>query len=240
MDIYPAIDLRAGRCVRLQQGDYNRETVFSDDPVSVATEFVGQGADRLHLVDLDGAKAGHPVNGEVVRRIVRESGVPCQLGGGLRSEADLDAAFETGVRWSVLGTVALRDPAFAIRMAAKFPGQIVLGLDARDGFVATAGWLETSQTPAAELVRQFANAGFAAVVYTDIARDGMMQGPNVPALQAMRAATAIPVIASGGVSTAAHVHELRALGFAGCIVGRALYEGAVRLADILPARPAAT
>jgi len=233
MHIYPAIDLLGGRCVRLRQGDYSRETVFSDDPATVARQWVAQGADRLHLVDLDGAKAGRPVNGEVVRRIVSSAGVPCQLGGGIRTDADLEAVLGWGVRWTVLGTKALHEPGWVRRVADRHPARIVLGLDARNGFVATDGWLNTSATKATELAKLVEDAPLAAVVYTDIARDGMMGGPNFDALAELAAATRLPVIASGGVSDLDHVRRLNDAAAFGCIIGRALYEGQIRLSEAL-------
>jgi phosphoribosylformimino-5-aminoimidazole carboxamide ribotide isomerase len=233
MFIYPAIDILGGRCVRLRQGDYSRETVFSDDPAAVAQSWVAQGADRIHLVDLDGAKAGHPVNGDVIRRIVESAGVPCQLGGGIRSEADLEAVFGWGVRWAVLGTKALHEPGWVCRMADRHPARVVLGLDARGGFVATDGWLSTSSTAATALARQVESAPLAAVVYTDIAKDGMMGGPNFDALAEMRDAVKLPVIASGGVCDAEHVRCLAGMGLFGCIIGRALYEGRVNLSEVI-------
>lgn len=233
MLIYPAIDILNGRCVRLVQGDYSRETVFSDDPVSVARRWVEQGADRLHLVDLDGARAGRPVNGPVIRRIVEAVPVPCQLGGGVRSEGDLGEVLAWGVRWAVLGTKALQDPAWVRSAAGQHPGRIVLGLDARDGRVATNGWLNTSAVKAADLANQVQDAPLFAVVYTDIARDGMMAGPNTDALAEMRAATRLPVIASGGVSSLEQVRRLAEAGTFGCIVGRALYDGAFSLPEAL-------
>ena len=236
MIIYPAIDLLGGRCVRLVQGDYARETVFAADPTQPARAWVAQGADRLHLVDLDGAKAGHPVNGDAVRRIVEAAGVPCQLGGGIRTEADLETVFGWGVRWAVIGTRALQDPAWVRAMAEKYPDRVVLGLDARDGFVATDGWLNTSTTLATELAELVEAAPLAAVVYTDIATDGMMQGPNYEALAQMRAATRLPVIASGGVSDFAQAARLAASGTYAAIIGRALYEGALKLPDVLKLR----
>ncbi len=233
MLIYPAIDIRNGRCVRLVQGDYQRETVFSDDPVSVARRWVAEGADRLHLVDLDGAKAGQPVNGAVIRRIVESVGVPCQFGGGIRSEADLGGVLAWGVRWAVLGSKALSDPAWVRSAAGRHPGRIVLGLDARDGFVATDGWTSTSRVRAADLLNQVQDAPLAAVVYTDIARDGMMGGPNTDAIAELRAATQLPVIASGGVSTLEQVRRLAEAGTFGCVIGRALYEGSISLPEAL-------
>ncbi|MBX9622984.1 MAG: 1-(5-phosphoribosyl)-5-[(5-phosphoribosylamino)methylideneamino]imidazole-4-carboxamide isomerase [Gemmataceae bacterium] len=233
MILYPAIDLLGGRCVRLRQGDYSRETVFSDDPPAVARQWVAQGADRLHVVDLDGAKAGKPVNVPVIRRIVEVAGVPVQLGGGLRTDDDLAAAFDWGVRWAVLGTKALQDPGWIRTLANRYPGRIVLGLDAKDGFVATAGWLDVSRVRANDLAKQVADAPLAAVVYTDIATDGMMAGPNFDALAELRSAIDLPVIASGGVSTLDHLKRLADAGTPGCIVGRALYEGAFALSDAL-------
>ena len=233
MLIYPAIDLLAGRCVRLRQGDYSRETVFSADPAAVARHWVNLGADRLHVVDLDGAKAGKPVNGTLIRRIVEAAGVPVQLGGGLRSEEDLAAAFDWGVRWAVLGTRALQSPEFVRAAASRYPNRIVLGVDAKDGFVATDGWLEVSRVKAVDLARGSANAPLAAVVYTDIARDGMMSGPNFDALAEMQAAVALPVIASGGISTMAHLRRLMEGRTPGCIIGRALYEGTLDLTESL-------
>ena len=233
MFIYPAIDLLGGKCVRLRQGDYSQETVFSDDPAAVAKQWVARGADRLHLVDLDGAKAGKPVNGDVIRRIVAAVDVPCQLGGGIRSEADLETVFGWGVRWAVLGTRALQEPGWVCRMADRYPARIVLGVDARNGFVATEGWLSTSATKATDLAKQVEQSPLAAVVYTDIAKDGMMSGPNFDALAEMQAAVALPVIASGGVSAHEHVATLSAMNLFGCIIGRALYEGTVDLSLIL-------
>lgn len=230
MLIYPAIDLLNGRCVRLRQGDYSRETVFSDDPAAVACKWVELGADRIHVVDLDGAKAGKPVNGPVIRKIVEATGVPVQLGGGLRTDADLDACFDWGVRWAVLGTRALQSPEWVRAAAQRRPNRIVLGVDAKDGFVATEGWLQVSKVKAVELAKQVSDSPLAAVVYTDIAKDGMMSGPNFDALAEMQAAIPLLVIASGGVCTLDHVRRLIAGGIPGCIIGRALYEGSLDLA----------
>jgi phosphoribosylformimino-5-aminoimidazole carboxamide ribotide isomerase len=233
MFIFPAIDLLNGRCVRLRQGDYSRETVFSDDPAAVARRWVELGADRIHVVDLDGAKAGKPVNGTVIRSIVEAAGVPVQLGGGLRTEDDLAAAFDWGVRWAVLGTRALQAPDWVRSTASRYPDRLVLGLDAKNGFVATEGWLEVSRVTAVELARRVSDAPLAAVVYTDIATDGMMSGPNFEALVEMRDAVPLPLIASGGVCTTEHLRRLVAERIPGCIIGRALYEGAIDLAAAL-------
>lgn len=233
MLIYPAIDLLNGRCVRLRQGDYSRETVFSDDPAAVARKWVELGADRIHVVDLDGAKAGKPINGPVIRKIVEAAGAPVQLGGGLRTDADLAACFDWGVRWAVLGTRALQSPEWVRTTATRYPDRIVLGVDAKGGYVATEGWLEVSKVKAIELAQQVSDSPLAAIVYTDIAKDGMMSGPNFEALAEMRDAVSLPVIASGGVCTLEHVRRLMTERIPGCIIGRALYEGTVCLPDIL-------
>ena len=233
MLIIPAIDLKDGRCVRLRQGRMDDDTVFADDPTEVAGRWVDDGARRLHLVDLDGAFAGEPRNGAVVRAIVDGAGdVPVQIGGGIRSEAIADAYVEAGVRWLIVGTLAVREPAFVERLCARHPGRVIVGLDAKDGLVATDGWAETSDVRASELATRFEGIGVDAIVYTDIARDGMMQGVNVAATAALADAVDIPVIASGGVST---LDDIRALGAVdgtpvfGAIVGRALYEGTVEI-----------
>jgi phosphoribosylformimino-5-aminoimidazole carboxamide ribotide isomerase len=255
MQVWPAIDLRSGRCVRLRQGDYRQETVFGDDPTAIARRWVDQGASCLHLVDLDGAKDGSPhgrtdlksvpqasfpqptaadfaassPNRQAVAAIVRSVGVPCQLGGGIRDEAAVAALLELGLARLVIGTLALKQPDWFRAMCRKYPGRLVLGLDARDGRVATDGWLETSDVLATDLARQFAAESLAAIVYTDIAKDGMMQGTNVPAMQAMQQAVEVPVIASGGVTTAEDVAALAAANLSGCIIGRALYEGTLTI-----------
>jgi phosphoribosylformimino-5-aminoimidazole carboxamide ribotide isomerase len=219
VQILPAIDLRGGRCVRLRQGDYAQETVFSDDPAAMARRWVEAGAAFLHLVDLDGAKEGRPVNGASVRAIVEAASVPCQLGGGLRTEADI--------------ATALQEPGWLEAVSRRWPGQVVLGIDARDGMVATHGWLEVSQRPALELARQCSGWPLAALVYTDISRDGMLAGPNLDALAEMAAAVPLPVIASGGVTSLDDVRALARRGLAGCIIGRALYEGHIDLKEAI-------
>ena len=233
MLILPAIDLRGGKCVRLKQGDYARETVIGDDPTAMARRWVGEGARALHLVDLDGAKEGRPVNGDVIRAIVRAVDVPCQVGGGLRTEADIEATLEMGVARIVLGTRALQDPAWVRQMAHEYPKRIVLGLDARDGKVATHGWLNTSEASVLDVAREFGNWPLYAIVYTDIARDGMLEGPNVEGLAALAGAVPLPVIASGGVTTLQNVRDLMAKKLFGCIIGRALYEGQIDLSAVL-------
>lgn len=233
MLILPAIDIRGGQCVRLRQGDFQQETVFGADPAAMARRWVQDGARFLHLVDLDGAKEGRPVNGPSVQEIVKTAGVPCQLGGGIRSEADISQALSWGVVRVVIGTRALDDPGWVERMSERFPDKIVLGIDARRGKVATEGWLKTSEQSALELARRFIGWPLAALVYTDISRDGMLEGPNLDALAEMAAAVPISVIASGGVSSADDVRRLAGLGLAGCIIGRALYEGRIDLKQII-------
>jgi len=231
MQVIPAIDLRGGLCVRLQQGDYDRETVFGDDPAAMAGRWVAEGATRIHLVDLDGAKAGKPVNVEAVRAVVASTSVPCQLGGGVRDERTIATWLEAGLDRVIVGTQALRDPAWFRSMAEKHPGKLVLGLDARDGMVATDGWLETSNVSAAVLAGQFDDLPLAAIIYTDIARDGTLEGPNLDATAALCRHVKTPVIASGGVGELADVERLATLPVVGCIVGRALYEGKFSLKD---------
>lgn len=233
MRIYPAIDLRGGQCVRLRQGDYRQETVFGSDPATMARQWVEQGADFLHLVDLDGAREGRPVNEESVRAIVRAAPVPCQLGGGLRTEEDIRRVLQWGVARVVIGTRALQSPDWLAEMCGKFPDRIVLGIDAKDGMVATHGWLDVSETSALDLARSLEHLPLAGLVYTDIARDGMMQGVNVAAMEQMCAAVKLPVIASGGVTNLEDIRALAALPLEGCIVGRALYEGKISLKEIL-------
>jgi len=231
MQVIPAIDLRGGLCVRLRQGDYDRETVFGDDPAAMAAKWESEGAGRIHLVDLDGAKAGKPVNVDSVRAIVRAVSVPCQLGGGVRDERTIAAWLDAGLERVIVGTQALRDPDWFRTMAEMFPGRLILGLDARDGQVATDGWLETSNVTAPLLAKQFDDLPLAAIIYTDIARDGMLEGPNLEATDALCRHLKTPVIASGGVGGLGDIESLAKLPVAGCIVGRALYEGKFSLAE---------
>lgn len=239
MEILPAIDLRGGCCVRLRQGDYAQETVFGDDPREMALRWEQQGATRLHLVDLDGAKAGRPVNVAAIRSIVEAVRIPCELGGGLRDETSIRQMLEeVGIDRAIIGTQALKNPQWFREMAARFPGHIALGLDARNGMVATAGWLDDSQTSALELAKQFVDLNLAAVIYTNIANDGMMQGVDEATIQDMLrlADLGLPVIASGGVTTLADVERLASVArtqpkLIGAIVGRAIYEGTIHVAD---------
>ncbi len=241
MELIPAIDLRAGRCVRLRQGDYNQETIFNDDPVEVAREWAKQGATRIHLVDLDGARAGSVQNGDVIRKIVEAVDVPCQLGGGLRdTETVMHLLNDVGVERAIIGTQALKQPEWFREIVNAAPGRVALGVDAKDSMVATAGWLEVSKTSAIELAGQFAGLPVAAVIYTNIANDGMMQGVDESTMQDMAnlADLGLPVIASGGVTTTEDIENLLALqqkhsGMVGAIIGRALYEGTINLSDAI-------
>ena len=233
MLVIPAIDLKDGQCVRLRQGRMDDATVFSDDPVAMAAHWVAQGARRLHLVDLNGAFAGAPVNGDAVRAIARTQGaVPIQIGGGIRSADTIEAYLQAGVRYVILGTKAVTDPEFVSRVCREFPDRIIVGIDARDGRVATEGWAEATEVLAVDLARRFAADGVSAIVYTDIDRDGMLGGVNLDATLAV-AAAGIPVIASGGVTNLEDIRALRAVagrGILGAITGRAIYEGTLDLA----------
>lgn len=233
MLVIPAIDIRGGRCVRLRQGDYARETVFGDDPVAMARQWVEQGAEMLHLVDLDGAKAGRPVNTQVIANIVRAAGVPCQLGGGLRTDEGVRQALDLGVSRAIIGTAAVRNPDWFAKLAASHPGRIALGLDAKNGNVAMEGWLDIAETTAIDLAAQFRDLPLAAVIYTDISRDGMMAGPNFDATEALSRSLPIPVIASGGVTTVEDVFELQRRRIRACILGRTIYEGTIQLPQLL-------
>ena len=235
MRIWPAIDLRGGNCVRLKQGDYERETVFSGNPAAMAVRWVELGGKCLHLVDLDGARDGRVVNIEAVRSIVEAVDVPCELGGGIRTEETIRRLLDIGVGRLVIGTLAIKKPDWFRRMCVAFPGKLVLGIDARGGRVATDGWLETSDISTVELAQKFSAEPLCAINYTDIDTDGMMTGPNVSAMVEMKKAVDIPVVASGGVTTAEDVARLAAAGMDGCIIGRALYEGSLTLPQALAA-----
>jgi phosphoribosylformimino-5-aminoimidazole carboxamide ribotide isomerase len=235
MQIWPAIDLRGGKCVRLQQGDYNRETVFGDDPAEMARRWVREGADRLHLVDLDGARDGLAANKRAVESILAAVDVPCQLGGGVRSDEAIDHWLAIGITRLVVGTRALKEPDWFRSACHRNPGRLVLGIDARDGMVATDGWREVSHVAAIDLASNWVDEPLAAIVYTDISRDGMMAGPNFQAMGEMRRAVSLPVVASGGVTTCDDVKRLAEIGMAGCIIGRSLYEGSLQLGEAIAA-----
>ena len=228
--LFPAIDLKDGRCVRLKQGDMAQATVFNDDPAAQAAEFEAQGFHWLHVVDLDGAFAGKPMNAAAVEAILGRVAFPVQLGGGIRDIATVEGWLTKGVRRVIIGTAAVRDPAFVREAAKAFPGQVAVGIDARDGFVAVEGWAETSSLAAVDLGRRFEDAGVAAIIYTDIARDGMLQGINWDGTIALAGALTIPVIASGGLASMADIERLCAPDAAileGAITGRALYDGRI-------------
>ncbi|MDR1384492.1 MAG: 1-(5-phosphoribosyl)-5-[(5-phosphoribosylamino)methylideneamino]imidazole-4-carboxamide isomerase [Planctomycetaceae bacterium] len=233
MEIWPAIDIRQGKCVRLRQGDYSQETVFSESPAETAQYWASQGAKRLHLVDLDGAKDGKPTNLESIRKLVRTVDVPCELGGGIRDEQTIQLFLNEGIARLVVGTLALKQPDWFRKMCDKYPEKLVLGIDAKGGRVATDGWLETSETSAAELAKQFEELPIAAIVYTDVATDGMMQGPNLAEMQTMQQHVRVPVIASGGVTTFDDIQRLDDAKLAGCIIGRALYEKTILLSEVM-------
>ncbi|MEM8730320.1 MAG: 1-(5-phosphoribosyl)-5-[(5-phosphoribosylamino)methylideneamino]imidazole-4-carboxamide isomerase [Pseudomonadota bacterium] len=237
MILYPAIDLKDGQAVRLLRGDMDKATVFSDDPAAQAKAFEDAGCDWLHLVDLNGAFEGVPVNAKAVEAILTACSVPAQLGGGIRDMTTIEMWLEKGLARVILGTVAVENPDLVRDAARAFPGKVAVGIDARGGKVATRGWAEETDVDATELARQFEDAGVAAVIYTDINRDGAMQGPNVEATAALARAVSIPVIASGGVSSLEDLMALRdcGAGLNGAISGRALYDGAIDLADALAA-----
>jgi phosphoribosylformimino-5-aminoimidazole carboxamide ribotide isomerase len=226
--LFPAIDLKDGRCVRLKRGAMDEATVFNDDPADQAAQFEALGFEWLHCVDLDGAFAGRSVNRDAIRAIRTRIKLPIQLGGGIRSHTHIAAWLEAGIARVILGTVALRDPALVKDAAKAHPGRIVVGLDAKDGKVAVEGWAETSQITALELARRFEDAGVAAIIFTDIARDGMLQGVNVEATAALAAAIRIPVIASGGVAGTGDITALAGKpNILGVVIGRALYDGRI-------------
>jgi len=244
--LFPAVDLKNGQCVRLEQGDMSRATVFNLDPAAQARSFAAQGFEYLHIVDLDGAFAGKPVNAQAVEGMLKAVTMPVQLGGGIRDLRTVEGWLEKGVARVIIGTAAVRDPEFVKAAAKKFPGRVAVGLDARDGKVAVEGWAETSQVTALEIAKRFEDAGVAAIIFTDIARDGLLKGLNLEATIALADSISIPVIASGGLASIEDVKAMllpRAGKLAGAIAGRALYDGrldpAAALALIKSAREAA-
>lgn len=235
MLIIPAIDLKDGKCVRLRQGRMEDSTVFSDDPVDMAGRWMDQGCRRLHLVDLNGAFEGEPVNGEIVKQIAsRFPNLPIQIGGGIRDLKTIEAYLNAGVEYVIIGTKAVKEPEFVAEACSAFPDHIIVGLDAKDGLVATDGWAEVSNVQATDLAKRFEADGVSSIVYTDIARDGMMQGVNVEATMRLAQASSIPVIASGGIT---NMDDIKGLctkahhGIIGAITGRAIYEGTLEVAE---------
>jgi phosphoribosylformimino-5-aminoimidazole carboxamide ribotide isomerase len=237
MLIIPAIDLKQGQCVRLRQGRMEDATVFSDDPAAMARRWMDAGCRRLHVVDLDGAFAGRPENKAAVRAMVQACpGLPIQLGGGVRTLETIEAYLDLGLQWVIIGTQAVKEPSFVKAACQRFPGHIIVGVDAHDGWVATEGWAEASTVSAVEVVKQFAGDGVSSVVYTDIGRDGMLSGVNVDATAQLARDTGCPVIASGGLRDLDDIRALLAVadhGILGAITGRAIYEGTLDLADAL-------
>jgi len=234
--LFPAIELKNGQCVRLQQGDMARATVFNLDPAAQAADFERQGFEYLHVVDLDGAFAGKPVNAQAVEAMLKTVKMPVQLGGGIRDMATLEAWLAKGITRVIIGTAAVRDPSFVKEAAKKYPGRVAVGLDARDGKVAVEGWAETSTVTALEIAQRFEDAGVAAIIFTDIARDGLLKGLNLDATIALAESISIPVIASGGLASIDDVKamlEPRAKKLAGAISGRALYDGRIDPAQAL-------
>lgn len=236
--IYPAIDIRGGKCVRLLQGDYAQETVFNESPLDAAKQWENLGGQFVHLVDLDGAKEGRPVNHELIGRIASSLNVPVQIGGGLRTFEDVKLLLSLGVSRVILGTAAIEDKAFTEKVLAEYGDKAAIGIDARNGFVATRGWLETSEVRAEDLAKELAAKGAETFIFTDISRDGMMQGPNVEAILSLAKASGKTVIASGGVTVQGDLERLAAHandGIGGAIVGKALYTGNIDLASALAA-----
>ncbi|KHL94129.1 1-(5-phosphoribosyl)-5-[(5-phosphoribosylamino)methylideneamino] imidazole-4-carboxamide isomerase [Paenibacillus sp. IHB B 3415] len=236
--VYPAIDIRDGKCVRLQQGDYSQETIYNDSPVQVAKSWEEQGGQFIHLVDLDGAKAGHPVNDAIIGAIAKNANVPVQVGGGLRTLKDVEKLLGLGISRVIIGTAAINDYAFTEAVLAKYGDKVAIGIDARNGYVATHGWLNTSEVRAEDLAKELAAKGAETFIYTDISRDGMMQGPNVEGILSMAGASGKTVIASGGVTSLDDLLRLSVhsgSGIGGAIVGKALYTGNIDLAEALQA-----
>jgi phosphoribosylformimino-5-aminoimidazole carboxamide ribotide isomerase len=236
MIVIPAIDLKDGKCVRLEQGLMEKDTVFNDNPGAQARAWQDQGAELLHIVDLDGAFAGEPKNKEAIESILKAITIPAQLGGGIRDLATIEAYLALGLSRVIIGTAAQRNPELVREACAKFPGQIVVGIDAKSGMVAVQGWAEVTGITAVELARKLEDFGVSAIIYTDIARDGMLMGPNLEATKALAEAVAIPIIASGGVSSLKDIENLMAIessGISGVITGKAVYTGAIQLSEAI-------
>ncbi|MEC9093578.1 MAG: 1-(5-phosphoribosyl)-5-[(5-phosphoribosylamino)methylideneamino]imidazole-4-carboxamide isomerase [Planctomycetota bacterium] len=233
MQIWPAVDILDGKCVRLLQGDYKQATVYGQNPADMASRWCSDGAECMHLVDLDGARDGSNFNFSAVRKIIETVEIPCQLGGGIRSEQAIREYLELGVSRLVVGTKALKDPNWLAEMAENYPNRLVIGIDVRDGRVATDGWQEVSNLGAIEFAKSISNLPIAAIIYTDILKDGMLNGPNIDGVREFNESVNVPVIASGGVTTREDVSNLAALNISGCIIGRSLYEGKLDLREVI-------
>lgn len=233
MILFPAIDIRDGKCVRLIQGDYDQEIIYNDSPTAMALEWEKQGADYIHVVDLDGAKTGNSLNREAIQGIAKNVSIPVQVGGGIRTMEIIDAHIASGVSRVIIGTAAIQDKPFLKQAVEKYGDKIAVSIDARKGFVATDGWTETSDVLAVDLLIELEVIGVKTVIYTDILKDGMMQGPNFNELEMMDNASSIDIVASGGVSTEEDIIQLRKLDLYGAIIGKALYEGKISLEKIL-------
>jgi len=234
--VIPAVDIKDGRCVRLQQGKMSKETIYSEVPEDVAVKWYNEGAERLHLVDLNGAVEGRPVNGEVINNIVNAIPIPIQLGGGIRDLKTIKSYLDLGIQQIIIGTAAYKDPGFIATACEKFPGRIILGIDAREGYVAIEGWTEETDISPIGMAKKYESLGISAIIYTDIQRDGMRTGPNIEATRNLAEALDIPVIASGGISGINDVERILSLkryGVIGMITGKALYEGTLNLADAI-------
>jgi len=233
MQIFPAVDIKGGKCVRLYQGDYRQETVFSADPVAMAQQWQAQGAKRLHIVDLDGAASGMPKNPVIIESIVKQTGLPVQLGGGIRDEATVKKLLDIGIKRVILGTAAIEQPELVKKLCQAFGEAIMVGIDARDGFVATRGWKQATTVTALELAQQMASLGVPRILYTDIKRDGTLTEPNYQSIADLLAQVKLPIIAAGGIAAVSHLRKLKELGVEGAIVGRALYTGNIKLPEAL-------
>jgi len=236
MIVIPAIDLKEGNCVRLEQGEMHRDTIFSDNPAEQALKWEAAGAELIHLVDLDGAFAGEPKNRGAIEAIIKALSIPAQLGGGIRDIATIEAYLSMGLSRVIIGTAAQRNPELVVEACKKFPGKIVVGIDAKNGMVAVQGWAEVTDITAVDLAGKFEDCGVSAIIYTDISRDGMMSGPNIEATKALAEAISIPVIASGGVSSLKDIEDLMAIeksGISGAITGKAIYSGAINLSEAI-------
>jgi phosphoribosylformimino-5-aminoimidazole carboxamide ribotide isomerase len=236
MEIIPAVDIKGGKCVRLFQGDYRKETVFSENPVEVAMGWKGQGAERLHVIDLDGAARGEPRNIETIKAIVKKVGLPVQLGGGIRDEATVASLLATGVNRVILGTVAVENPELVKRLCRQYGEAIIVGIDARDGYVATHGWVQATHVRALELGLRMADLGARRIIYTDIKRDGTLTEPGFEAIAEMVKGLKVPVIAAGGISKLSHLEKLNELGAEAAILGKAIYTGDIKLEEALALR----